>query len=62
MDICFKENFNFFGYGVKVGSLDGNSSLTPFLLCLLVSVLGALRTGGQKVFNLFLFALLSLYR
>lgn len=47
---------------MKVGSLDGNSSLTPFLLCLLVSVLGALRTGGQKVFNLFLFALLSLYR
>ena len=33
---------------------------SKFLLCLLVSGLGALRRGGQKVLNLFLFALLSL--
>lgn len=33
---------------------------SKFLLCLLVSGLGALRRGGQKVFNLFLFALLAL--
>ena len=33
---------------------------SKFLLCSLVLGLGALRRGGQKVFNLFLFALLSL--